>query len=103
MLEKICVIILQMVLVLFLAPLVQGIIKKTKARLQNRVGADIVQPYRDIFKYLRKDAVIAKDSSWLTRGTPYICLGVLLIVSLIIPTVFIKAPLGMIGDIIVIV
>lgn len=103
MIEKICVIILQMLLVLFLAPLVQGIIKKTKARLQNRVGADIVQPYRDIFKYLRKDAVIAKDSSWLTRGTPYICLGVLLIVSLIIPTVFIKAPLGMIGDVIVIV
>lgn len=103
MIEKLCIAVLQMLLVLFFAPLVQGVIKKTKARLQNRIGADIVQPYRDIFKYLRKDAVIAKDSSWLTRGTPYICLGVLLAASLLIPTVFIKAPLGIIGDIIVII
>jgi len=95
--------VVQLLIVLLFAPLVQGIIKKTKARLQNRIGADLVQPYRDIFKYLRKDAVIAKDASWLTRTTPYICFAATLCVGLLIPTVFVKAPLGMTGDIIVII
>lgn len=93
----------QAVLILFFAPLVQGIIKKVKARLQNRVGADLVQPYRDIFKYLRKDAVIAKDASWLTRTTPYIAFAATLAAGLLIPTVFFKAPFGMTGDVIMIV
>ncbi|WP_110954359.1 respiratory chain complex I subunit 1 family protein [Anaerosinus massiliensis] len=93
----------QIVGLLVLAPLVQGIIKKTKARLQNRIGADIVQPYRDIFKYLKKDAVLAKDASWLTRATPYICFAVVLCVGALIPTVWIEAPLAFTGDIILIV
>ena len=81
----------------------QGIIKKTKARLQNRLGSDIVQPYRDILKYLRKDAVIAKDASWLTRATPYIALTAASCVALLVPTLYIKAPLGFTGDMILIV
>lgn len=103
MIEQIIFSVVQVLLLLLLAPLVQGIIKKTKARLQNRIGADVVQPYRDIFKYLRKDAVIAKDASWLTRTTPYLCFAATLCVGVLIPTVFVKAPLGMTGDIIVIV
>lgn len=93
----------QLLFVVLIAPLVQGIIKKTKARLQNRLGSDIVQPYRDILKYLRKDAVIAKDASWLTRATPYIALTAASCVALLVPTLYIKAPLGFTGDIILIV
>lgn len=93
----------QLLFVVLIAPLVQGIIKKTKARLQNRLGSDIVQPYRDILKYLRKDAVIAKDASWLTRATPYIALTAASCVALLVPTLYIKAPLGFTGDMILIV
>lgn len=103
MIEQIVFGVVQVLIILLLAPLVQGIIKKTKARLQNRIGADIVQPYRDILKYLRKDAVIARDASWLTRATPYFCFAATLCVGVLIPTLFIKAPLGMTGDIVVIV
>lgn len=93
----------QALLIMFFAPLVQGIIKKVKARLQNRIGSDIVQPYRDIFKYLRKDAVIAKDASWLTRATPYIAFAATLAAGLLMPSVFFQAPLGMTGDAIMII
>lgn len=103
MIEQIVFGVVQVLIILLLAPLVQGIIKKTKARLQNRIGADIVQPYRDILKYLRKDAVVARDASWLTRATPYLCFAATLCVGVLIPTLFIKAPLGMTGDIVVIV
>lgn len=95
--------ILQALLIMLLAPLVQGIIKKVKARLQNRIGADIVQPYRDIFKYLRKDAVLAENASYLTRYTPYIAFGVTLATGLLVPTAFWRAPFGMTGDVILIV
>ena len=101
--EQISLGILQIVVVLLAAPLVQGVIKKTKARLQNRIGADVVQPYRDIMKYLKKDAVIAKDASWLTRWTPYICLAVVLCIALLVPTVVVQPPLSFTGDIILIV
>ena len=103
MLETILLSIVQLVFIVLAAPLVQGIIKKTKARLQNRIGSDIVQPYRDIRKYLRKDAVIAKDASWLTRATPYIALAAVLCAALLVPLVYIKAPLSFTGDIILLV
>ena len=51
--EKILLVLLQLCSFILLAPLVQGVIKKVKARLQNRIGADLFQPYRDILKYLK--------------------------------------------------
>lgn len=91
----------QMLFLWAAAPLVEGVIKKVKARLQNRIGADIWQPYRDLLKYLRKDAVLSHESSWLTRFTPYACFAILSAAGLLIPVMFVKAPLGMTGDIIV--
>lgn len=57
---------------LLLAPLLAGVMRKLKARLQGRVGPRILQPYYDLQKFFQKDAVISKHSSWLTRATPYI-------------------------------
>ena len=44
----------QMAVVLFLAPLITGFSRTFKARLQTRRGPGILQPYRDIFKLLRR-------------------------------------------------
>ena len=52
--EFIVPLLLQMLLVLAFAPLVSGIIHKTKARLQHRRGASILQPYFDLAKLLKK-------------------------------------------------
>lgn len=101
--EKVFLSITQIGFFLVLAPLVQGIIKKTKARLQNRVGADVFQPYRDIYKYLRKDSVISREASWLTFCTPYICFGIIILVTVLIPGFYIPAPLGFTGDIVLVI
>lgn len=101
--EQIVAGILQVLLIAAAAPLVQGVIKKVKARLQNRIGADIVQPYRDLLKYMRKDAVLAEDASWLTRVTPYIAIAVTACIAMLLPTVFFKAPLGFTADVLLIV
>ncbi len=54
---------IQILLMLLAAPLVSGIIRKTKARLQNRRGATIFQPYPDLAKLLRKEVIIPATSS----------------------------------------
>ena len=69
---------LQAVVLLALAPFIQGIVKKTKARLQNRIGPVIWQPYYDLIKYFKKDAVISAHASWLTVATPYIAFSAVL-------------------------
>ena len=48
-------------IVLF-APLVQGFIQWCKARLQNRRGPSPLQPYRNLYKLLAKDLVVAETA-----------------------------------------
>src|SRR5690606_40467933 len=45
----------QMALVLLLAPLLTGFVRKVKARLLRRRGPSIIQPYRDLLRLLRAD------------------------------------------------
>jgi formate hydrogenlyase subunit 4 len=59
-------------MMLALAPLVTGIVRLAKARLQGRQGPSVIQPYRDLFRLLRKEAVVADSASWLFRVAPYL-------------------------------
>ena len=68
----------QTLLVVALAPLVQGMMKTLRARLQGRPGPPIVQPYRDLAKLWAKEAVLAEGTSWITYAAPGIALGVAL-------------------------
>jgi len=103
MIEQTGAALLQVLVLLILAPFIQGVIKKVKARLQNRIGPAIWQPYRDLLKYLKKDAVISKHASWLTIVTPYISFITVLTAGLFVPTYIVHAPLEYAGDIIVII
>ena len=61
----------QMALVLLLAPLLTGFVRKVKARLLRRQGPPLIQPYRDLIRLLRKEVVLAQSASWLFRPAPY--------------------------------
>jgi formate hydrogenlyase subunit 4 len=67
------------------SPLCVGIIRKLKAKMQNRQGASILQPYNDIRKLLHKDEVISRDASWISLYAPYIVFAVTLLVGASIP------------------
>jgi formate hydrogenlyase subunit 4 len=95
--------VLQGAILLLLAPLFEGLIKKTKARFQCRVGASILQPYYDIIKYLKKDAVISDKASWLTRAAPYITFAAVITAGLFVPMFIVSVPRGFAGDIIMVV
>jgi formate hydrogenlyase subunit 4 len=78
--------ILHMALVLALAPLLTGLVRKTKARLLGRRGPSLVQPYRDLLRLLRKDAVLADNASWLFRTTPYLVFAVTWLAASLVPS-----------------
>src|SRR5512136_2989689 len=94
---------LQLVLVLLLAPLLGGIIKTVKARLQTRRGPDVLQSYRDIFKLFRKGMVIPETASWIFSATPYIVFVTAALVGLMIPMTTTDAPLSLFGGVLAVV
>lgn len=95
--------IVQFSLVPLLSPLFVGIIRKLKAKLQNRDGASIFQPYRDLVKLFHKDEVISKDASWIFQVMPYILFGVTLAIGFSIPLFSFALVNNITGDFLVII
>jgi formate hydrogenlyase subunit 4 len=76
----------QMTLVLVVAPLVLGVTRKVKARLLRRIGPDVWQPYRDLWKLMHKEAVLAHNASWLYRSAPYLMFALTWVAAALVPT-----------------
>jgi formate hydrogenlyase subunit 4 len=76
----------QMVLVLALAPLLTGFVRKVKARLTRRQGPPLIQPYRDLWRLMRKEVVLAETSSWLFRAAPYLIFAGTWVAAALVPT-----------------
>ena len=94
---------LQLVLLLLISPLLGGIMKTLKARLQTRRGPGVLQSYRDIFKLFRKGMVIPETASWIFSATPYIVFGTAALVGLMIPMIATDAPLSLYGGVLAVV
>ena len=77
---------LQMLLVLLLAPLATGLVRKMKARLTRRRGPSVLQPYRDLLRLVRKETVLAENASWLFRTAPYAIFAATWVAAALVPT-----------------
>ena len=93
----------QTALLLGLAPLLSGLIKNWKAKLQNRRGPPIWQPYADLTKFLRKDMVISEHATFVSFVAPYAVLLTALTAGLMVPTVATHAPLSLFGGVLALV
>ena len=76
----------QAALVLGLAPLLSGVTRKIRARLLRRRGPSVLQPYRDLWKLTRKEAVVAENASWLFRAAPYVIFATTWVAAALVPT-----------------
>jgi hypothetical protein len=76
----------QMALVLALAPLLTGFVRKIKARLLRRQGPSVVQPYRDLLRLLRKEVILSDGASWLFRAAPYMIFAATWVAAALVPT-----------------
>ena len=93
----------QVALVLLLAPLLTGYVRKVKARLLRRKGPPLVQPYRDLLKLLRKEVVLAENASWVFQVAPYIIFATTWVAAALVPTFATGLALSPAADLIAIV
>ncbi|MGH2871317.1 MAG: NADH-quinone oxidoreductase subunit H, partial [Solirubrobacteraceae bacterium] len=90
---------LQVLTVLALAPLVNGVIARAEAIVQQRRGPRVLQPYYDILKLLRKETVLPAPAGPVFRAAPYVNFAGVATIPLLIPvlTTF-GLPLGYMAD-----
>ncbi len=93
----------QALLALILAPGLVGFVRWVKARLQNRRGAPVWQPYYELKKLFGKDVVMSNNASWLFRVAPYIVFASALAVTFLVPLIAALLPFDNVGDLLVVV
>ncbi len=91
---------LNLVLVLLFAPLLLGVIAKTKARFAGRKGPSLLQPYYDLAKLLRKGTVLSETTTWVFLAGPALAIAVPLLACLLLPLAGPRAPIVFRGDLI---
>jgi formate hydrogenlyase subunit 4 len=90
----------QVLTVLTLAPLVQGVIVQFEERVQRSQGPGILQPYRDLWKLFHKQIVPPQTASWIFWVTPVVAFTCMLTVPILIPVLTnFPLPLSDMGDI----
>jgi formate hydrogenlyase subunit 4 len=95
--------IFQGLFIIAFSPLMVGIMNKTKARTQKRIGSSIFQPYYDIIKLVHKDEVISDQSSWIFRLSPWINFAAIGTAAFFIPIFLSYSPFGLVGDILLVI
>jgi formate hydrogenlyase subunit 4 len=93
--------VVHLTLLLAVPPLLSGVIQKTKASFAGRLGPPLFQPYRDVWKLLRKGAVYSRTTTWLFRAGPIVSLAAVLCAGLVLPLSSNASPLGFSGDVVV--
>jgi formate hydrogenlyase subunit 4 len=94
---------LQAAAMLAVAPLLKTLIKKMKARLQNRQGPPLLQGYYDLAKLLRKEPVRSETASWIYAAGPRVYFAAAVAATTLVPVWTAAAPLESAGGILLLV
>jgi formate hydrogenlyase subunit 4 len=89
--------VIQVLVVAAGAPLLVGALRTLKARLVGRRGPRVLQPYADLAKLFRKEAVVSTTTSWVFRATPYVLFSTMVVTALIVPLLLARPALGFAG------
>src|SRR5947208_11805640 len=93
----------QTALALLLAPGLVGLVRWLKARLQNRRGAPVWQPYLELRKLFAKEVVVSSNASWLFRAAPFVVFASTVAVAFLVPVLAVPSPFDGVGDLLVVV
>ncbi|MGZ4701709.1 MAG: respiratory chain complex I subunit 1 family protein [Ilumatobacteraceae bacterium] len=89
---------LQVVLTIAAAPLLVGVMRLIRARLEGRIGPPILQPWRDLRKLLGKDRMVSENTGWVFSVAPLVLLASAALVAGIVPFLSTKSALDQVGD-----
>jgi formate hydrogenlyase subunit 4 len=81
-----------------LAPLLFGLINRTKAFFAGRTGPPLLQPYFDLWKLLQKGAVYSRTTTWVFRAGPVVGLACAIVAVALVPLGSLPALLAFEGD-----
>lgn len=94
----------QALMLLALAPLMSGIARKIRARMQSRIGpmgfAGILQDYRDLAKLMTRQEVTPAHSGFMFRAMPFVLVGTMLTVAAALPILSQGSLMASAGDLI---
>ncbi len=93
--------IFNLLLTLALAPLLTGLVNKTKACFAGRKGASVFQPYYDLAKLMRKSSPRSTSSTWIFDLAPILSLAAILAATLVFPMGHTDALVVFAGDAVV--
>lgn len=91
---------LRLFVLLAFAPLLLGVIARTKAVFAGRHGAPLLQPYWDLGRLWRKSIVVSRTTTWVFWAGPVVAVTVPVVASLMLPMGALPAPLSFEGDLI---
>jgi formate hydrogenlyase subunit 4 len=92
--------VLHLLLIVGLPLALLGIVNRTKAFFGGRQGPPLLQPYYDLWRLLRKGAVVSTTTTWIFRFGPVASLATALLAGMLIPLGNDSAPLSFAGDMI---
>ena len=80
------------------APVVIGVTRQVRARLEGRVGGGVAQPWRDLRKQLRKQQISPRGTTAVFTAAPAIMAGTTLLIVAVVPLVATGSPLDPVAD-----
>jgi formate hydrogenlyase subunit 4 len=90
--------VLQVAVVAGGAPLLLGVMRQVRARLEGRAGAGMLQPWRDLRKLLRKERITPRGTSEVFRLAPLLLMSTTLVVAAAGPFLTVSSPLDPVAD-----
>jgi formate hydrogenlyase subunit 4 len=84
------------------APLLVGLLRAFRARLQGRRGASPLQPYRDLRKLCAKEVVVSETTSWIFRVTPFLLAAIMLAVAAVVPLLVTRPGFAFTGNVVLV-
>lgn len=90
---NLALLVLNLVLAVLLAPILDGLRRKLTARLQNRVGPPILQTWYDLLKLFRKETLLPETGGFLAMIVPVTTFTVSLSMFAVVPTITVEPPM----------
>ena len=85
------------------APLMIGLTRQIRARMEGRAGAGVTQPWRDLRKLLLKEPITPRGTGPAFRTAPVALMATALVTAAVAPFVTLGSPLDATADLIVVV
>jgi formate hydrogenlyase subunit 4 len=85
------------------APLLTGLMRQVRARMEGRAGAGVLQPWRDTRKLLRKEPITAIGTGPAFRIAPALLVATTVVVAALVPLLSTDTPVAGRADLILVV